>query len=206
MTFWGIVVAAGTGTRFGGAKTLEHLGDRPLWQWGRDLLAAGGASGVVVVGEVPGGVPGGERRRDSVAAGLAQVPEDVDIVVVHDAARPLASPDLLASLLERLAAGDADAVIPVVPVVDALKQVEDGWVTASLDRGSVGAVQTPQGFRASVLRAAHEEVGGDAPDDAWLVEQVGGRVAVVPGEPGNRKITYPSDLDEARARLQGQRP
>ena len=88
---WGIVVAGGSGLRFGGPKHSMELQGKPLWSWGRDMLVDAGVSHVVVVGPVPGGIPGGNRRRDSVAAGLAEIPDDVDYVIVHDAARPLAN-------------------------------------------------------------------------------------------------------------------
>lgn len=194
MSFWGVVVAAGAGRRFGRAKHDAELGGRPLWRWAEDALTAAGAAGVVVVGDVPGGIPGGARRRDSVAAGLAQVPGDTQFVLVHDAARPLATPALARRVAARLAAGDADAVVPVVAVRDTIKQIEGGWVAATLERSELRAVQTPQGFVADVLRRAHAASDADATDDAALVERWGGTVATVPGEPGNLKVTFPEDL------------
>ena len=96
---WGIVVAGGAGLRFGGPKHSMELQNRPLWSWGRDTLVEAGISHVIVVGPVPGGIPGGNRRRDSVAAGLAEIPEDVDYVVIHDAARPLVRPEDVARVV-----------------------------------------------------------------------------------------------------------
>ena len=194
MTFWGVVVAAGSGRRFGGAKHEQLLGDRPLWQWARDAVADAGAAGVVVVGDLPGGVPGGKRRRDSVAAGLAQVPKAAALVLIHDAARPLASADLARRVVARLEAGDVDGVVPALPVRDTLKRAADGSVLETISRNGLVAAQTPQGFRADVLRRAHEASDEDASDDALLVERMGGVVATVPGEPANLKVTYRDDL------------
>ncbi len=194
MSCWGVVVAAGAGRRFGAPKHDSSLGGRPLWQWARDALLAGGASGVVLVGPVPGGVPGGDRRRDSVAAGLAELPAAAATVLVHDAARPLAGTDLVARVAERLHEGDVDGVVPVVAVRDTIKEVAAGRVVRTVDRSRLASVQTPQGFRLAALRAAHDSITGDAPDDAWLVEQAGGTVATVPGDPRNLKVTYPDDL------------
>ena len=201
MTIVGILVAAGRGERFGGSKHSVELAGRPLWQHGHDNLLAGGVEEVVVVGAVPGGIPGGERRRDSVAAGLAAVPVDTEWVLVHDAARPLARPRLIRSVVGRLLAGDVDAVVPVVPVRDTIKRVEGDRVIETLAREPLVAVQTPQGFKVEALRSAHRVSDDDASDDALLVEQNGGSVTTVPGHPANLKITYPSDLAIAEALL-----
>ena len=143
---------------------------------------------------------GGERRSDSVRCGLDAVPDDCDIVVVHDGARPLASAELFESVIEAVLAG-ADAAIPGVPVTDTIKQIDDeGCVIGTLDRDDLVAVQTPQAFRAAVLRRAHEG-GPDATDDAALVEAVGGIVVVVPGEPANLKITTRHDLGVAHLHI-----
>lgn len=197
MTVHGIVVAAGRGERFGGPKSTALLAGRPLWEWGRSALLAGGVAEVTVVGPVPGGVPGGERRRDSVLAGIHALPPGVSHVLVHDAARPLASAGLVAQIIERLARGDVDGVIPVVPSRDALKRVVDSVVVESLVREEVMAAQTPQGFILDTLVAAHLGSSEDADDDATLIERVGGRIAVVPGEETNLKITHRSDLTVA---------
>jgi 2-C-methyl-D-erythritol 4-phosphate cytidylyltransferase len=213
---WTVVVAGGTGSRFGKPKQFENLAGRPVAEW--SVAAARKATdGVVLV--VPAReverarslgadvvVAGGATRSASVREGLANVPASAEIVVVHDAARPLASPELfaavLAPLLEALDAGPGrstspmlDAVVCALPVADTLKRVdvENGTVTATVDRSALVTVQTPQAFRASVLRRAHAG-GRDATDDAALVEAIGGTVRVVPGEPRNVKLTVASDL------------
>ena len=199
MNVAGIVVAAGRGTRFGGPKHIADLAGEPLWRRARDSLLEGGCEYTVVVADLPGAVPGGERRRDSVAAGLRALPGDVEFVLVHDAARALAGPGLAKAVIARLRVGDCDAVVPVVPVRDTIKQVDGEAVTATIDRTDLVLVQTPQGFRAAVLRAAHAAGSEDASDDAVLVERAGGRVVTVPGEITNFKITYPDDLRLAEA-------
>ena len=135
-------------------------------------------------------------------AGLAVVPESASIVCVHDAARPFATVALYRAVIDAVARG-ADAAVPGVPVTDTIKQVDsDGVVIATPERSSLVVVQTPQAFRADVLRAAHA-AGDDATDDAALVEAAGGTVVVVGGEIDNRKITVPADLEWARARVAG---
>jgi 2-C-methyl-D-erythritol 4-phosphate cytidylyltransferase len=201
VTIHGIVVAAGSGRRFGGTKHTATLGGRTLWERSRDALAAGGVGEIVVVGDVPGGVPGGDRRRDSVAAGLAALGPDAVYVLVHDAARPLVTVELVGRVISRLVAGGADAVVPVVPVRDTLKRVEGDEIVETVDRDPLVAAQTPQGFRVAALRAAHDSDGDDASDDALLVERSGGTVVTVEGDPVNMKITYPGDLAVAEALL-----
>jgi 2-C-methyl-D-erythritol 4-phosphate cytidylyltransferase len=197
---WTIVVGGGSGRRFGTAKQYEMLGDERVID--RSVAVARRASdGVVVVvppedAEREGAIAGGATRSESVRAGLAAVPADATIVCVHDAARPLASAELYARAIDAVVAG-ADGAVPAVPVADTIKVVVDGTVVSTPDRSTLVAVQTPQAFRASTLRAAHAD-GGDATDDAALVEAFGGRVVVVAGEAANRKITVPDDLDRAR--------
>ena len=201
MTFWAIVVAAGSGSRFGAPKHTALISGRPLWELARSALTDAGASSVVVVGDVAGGVPGGARRRDSVAAGLAEIPSEVEFVLIHDAARPLATAELALRVASRIGEGDVDAAIPGIVVTDAIKQLDTDGRIVSVDRDFLRAVQTPQGFRASSLRAAHETVEGDAADDAELIERWGGTVAMIDGETSNLKITYESDLAVAEVLL-----
>jgi 2-C-methyl-D-erythritol 4-phosphate cytidylyltransferase len=201
---WAVVVGGGSGQRFGRPKQFEMLTDERVIDRSR-RIAAEVCDGVVVVvppsdAEREGGVPGGATRSASVRAGLAAVPDAVDIVCVHDAARPLASPELYRAVIDAVVAG-ADGAIPGVPVVDTIKVVDDhGLVVATPARSTLVAVQTPQAFRADALRAAHAG-GGDGTDDAALVEAAGGRVAVVSGEATNRKITDRADLDWAREQV-----
>lgn len=199
---WGIVVAAGGGVRFGRPKHELQLAGRPLWEWARDALLRSGAGRVVVVGPVPGGVEGGPERRISVARGLARVDQEAEIVAVHDAARPLAQPAMIAGMYETLRMEGLDGVIPVAPIPDAVKRrnAADGLILETLARTEteVVAAQTPQVFRAGALRRAHaayaEGPPGQTPDDAAMVERIGGRVGTVPGDRAAMKITYPEDL------------
>jgi 2-C-methyl-D-erythritol 4-phosphate cytidylyltransferase len=145
-------------------------------------------------------VPGGATRSESVRAGLAAVPGEADVVLVHDAARPLATVALFEAVLAAVAGG-ADCAIPGLAVANTVKRVKGRKVVETVDRSDLVEVQTPQGFRAAALRAAHAEEP-DATDDAALVEAAGGSVVVVDGEPGNLKLTHPQDLAVARALLE----
>ncbi|RLE16112.1 MAG: 2-C-methyl-D-erythritol 4-phosphate cytidylyltransferase [Actinobacteria bacterium] len=202
MTTWTIVVAGGSGTRFGGPKHRQMLDGVELWQRSVDAFDAAGIEHIVVVGDVPGGIPGGSRRRDSVACGLGAVPDIADWVLIHDAARPLVTPQLIERVLARASMGDVDGVIPAVPVTDTLKRVQDEAVLATVDRNGLSTVQTPQAFRVPVLRAAHDSDITDATDDAGLVERADGTVVAVMGDPMNIKITNPGDLEIARVYLE----
>ncbi len=206
---WTIVVAAGAGLRFGARKQFASLGGASVVQ--RAVAGAAAVSrGVVVV--LPGDalefvrpaaaadielrvVEGGTTRAASVRCGLDVVPDDCDVILVHDAARPLASTRLFTSVIEAVVAG-AEAVVPGIPVADSLRRVDGGVV----DRDTLVAVQTPQGFPAAVLRRAHAS-GTEATDDASLAERIGVEVTIVGGEPENRKITDPVDLTAADAIL-----
>jgi 2-C-methyl-D-erythritol 4-phosphate cytidylyltransferase len=206
---WTVVVAGGSGARFGAAKQYERIGvDRVLDLAVRTACAC--SSGVVVVvpaadvgreatllGPAVAVVAGGATRSESVRAGLAAVPADATVVCVHDAARPFASQELFAAVVEAVRGG-TDGAVPGVPVTDTIKVVDGtGAVVDTPARDRLVAVQTPQAFRAEALRRAHAD-GSDGTDDAALVERAGGRVVVVPGEPGNGKITHPDDLRRAR--------
>ncbi len=201
MSIWAIVVAAGSGSRFGGQKQFEELEGRRVVDWA--LVASRAvADGVVLVvptDHVEDGAPvadvvviGGATRSASVRAGLAAVPDDADVVVVHDAARPFAAPALFEAVVAAVRAG-ADAAVPGIPVADTVKRVVGSEVVATLDRDELVAVQTPQAFAAAALRRAHAEAA-EATDDAALVEATGGRVVIVPGDPSNAKITLRTDL------------
>jgi 2-C-methyl-D-erythritol 4-phosphate cytidylyltransferase len=208
MTTWVVVVAAGRGHRFGGEKQYERLGERRVIDWslsaasavadGIVVVTANGESTEVAAESIASGGPirfvaGGATRSASVRAGLAAVPADAEVIVVHDAARPLATTALFDRVISAIRDG-ADAAVPGVAVVDTIRRRDGGVV----DRDALLAVQTPQAFRAEVLRAAHA-AGADATDDASLVESSGGRVVVVAGEAENRKVTTPADLIIAEA-------
>lgn len=201
---WTIVVAGGGGSRFGGAKQYVEVAGRRVIDW--SVAAARTVSdGLVAVvpaadvgRDLPGAdvvVAGGATRSASVRAGLAAVPADADVVVVHDAARPAAGAELFRAVVTAVRGG-ADAAVPGIPVVDSLRWRAGGAV----DREALVAVQTPQAFSAPALRAAHA-TGADASDDATLVEMGGGTVVVVEGDTGNVKLTHPSDLDVVARRL-----
>jgi 2-C-methyl-D-erythritol 4-phosphate cytidylyltransferase len=209
---WTIVVGGGSGARFGRPKQYERLDDTRMIDHSVAVSSGAGVGVVVVVplddvereSVIFAGraivVAGGPTRSASVRCGLAAVPEDSDVVVVHDAARPFASRALFAAVIEAVGDG-ADGAVPGLAVTDTIKVVgDDGVVTATPPRERLVAVQTPQAFRAEVLRAAHR-AGAEGTDDAAVVEAMGGRVVVVPGEPDNRKVTHPIDLDWARAHL-----
>lgn len=207
---WSIVVAAGSGVRFGDRKQFVSLGGVSVLQRSVDVAAAVSEGVVIVVpddAEADHGVAvaagtelvataGGSTRAESVRAGLALVPDECDVVLVHDAARPLATTELFTAVVTALESG-ADAVVPGVPIADTVRHVESG----SVDRDALVAVQTPQGFRAEVLRRAHGSAA-DATDDATLAESIGVAVTVIPGESTNRKITDRVDLLAAEALVQ----
>jgi 2-C-methyl-D-erythritol 4-phosphate cytidylyltransferase len=129
------------------------------------------------------------------------VPDDASVIVVHDAARPLADATLFERVIAAVREG-ADGAVPGVPVADTVKRVDPsgGHVVETLDRAALRAVQTPQAFTADVLRRAHAD-GGDATDDAALVEAIGGKVVIVEGDAANLKVTGPDDLVRAEALL-----
>lgn len=211
-----VVPAAGAGTRLGpGApKALRVLAGEPLLVHALRRLRACDAVGPVVavvpagteaeVAELAAGldvlvVAGGAERQDSVAAGLAALPADVDLVLVHDAARALVPVEVVARVVAALAGG-APAVVPVLPVADTVKRVDgDGRVCATVPRADLRAVQTPQGFRRDVLVEAHARAGTPATDDAALVEALGVPVQTVAGAPEAFKVTTAFDLLVAEA-------
>jgi 2-C-methyl-D-erythritol 4-phosphate cytidylyltransferase len=215
-----LIVAAGSGERLGagGPKALVPLAGRPMLEWSLASLAAVSAVTAVIVAlpaavagsfDLPRGVigvAGGEVRSASVLAALEAAPEG-DPILVHDAARPLATPDLFLRAIDALAVSGADAVVAALPVTDTIKRVPVGStaVATTLPRAELWAVQTPQVFRrealARVLGAASPDVLAAATDDAGLIEAAGGSVHVVAGEPNNFKITHPADLRAAELLL-----
>ncbi|MCL2532659.1 MAG: 2-C-methyl-D-erythritol 4-phosphate cytidylyltransferase [Nocardiaceae bacterium] len=211
-----LVPAAGRGVRLGESvpKAFVELAGRTMLRRAVDgLLESGVVDTVVVIvpedlvdaarADLPEGVVvvvGGEERSDSVRAGLAAA-TGAELVLVHDAARALTPPSLVARIVAELHAGRT-AVIPVLPVSDTIKTVDVlGAVTGTPPRSELRAVQTPQGFDANLLRRAYQDVDGDATDDAGLVERLGERVRTIVGEPEAFKITTPWDLALARILL-----
>jgi 2-C-methyl-D-erythritol 4-phosphate cytidylyltransferase len=215
MSVWAILVAAGRGERLGldRPKAFANLGDEPLLAEPlRRLEACPWVDAVVLVappgweepailvaeeegcGKVHACVAGGDTRSDSVRAGLAEVPQDALVVLVHDAARPLLSDEVVERVLAPLSEG-WDGAVPGLPVGDTLKRVgSDGAVEETVARDTLWAVQTPQAFAANVLRRVQAD-GGDATDCAGLVEAAGGRIKVVEGDPRLLKVTSEADLE-----------
>ena len=202
---WAIVVAAGSGRRFGGAKQYADLAGRRVVDWAVDG-ARSVADGVVLVVRADAAaepepavdvvVAGADARSGSVRAGLAAVPGDAEVVLVHDGARPLAGHGVFRAVVDAVLTG-ADAAVPVVEVIDSISDPHG----VPVDRASLRAVQTPQGFSAEVLRRVHAGAP-EATDDASLVVAAGGRVRLVAGERWNLKVTDPDDLAVAEALLE----
>lgn len=205
---WVVVVAGGSGSRYGGPKQYEFLAGERVIDWSISAASLC-ADGVVVVvaatsdlAEIRGElqvhakirsvVHGGASRSASVRNGLAAVPATASVIVVHDAARPLASPQLFTNAVQAIRNG-AGAAVTAIPVVDTIKRTDGSRVTGTVDRTDLVAVQTPQAFNAALLRRAHA-TGSDATDDAGLVEALGATVVTVPGDVRNLKLTTPEDL------------
>ncbi|GAA3164538.1 MULTISPECIES: 2-C-methyl-D-erythritol 4-phosphate cytidylyltransferase [Streptomyces] len=225
-----VIPAAGRGVRLGpGApKALRTLGGTPMLVHAVRAMAASRAVSLVVVVAPPDGapevralldehsfsraellvVPGGETRQESVRRGLDALPDGIDVVLVHDAARPLVPVDTVDAVIAAVRAG-APAVVPALPLADTVKQVEPRPrgeaepVTGTPERALLRAVQTPQGFDRETLLKAHDTVveGEGATDDAGLVERLGAPVVVVPGHEEAFKVTRPLDLVLAEAVL-----
>ncbi len=206
MKVWTIVVAGGNGSRFGGQKQFEKLCGKPLVEWATSVSRQVSEGVILVVPQdcdkndylyVDAVTVGGNTRSQSVRQGLSKVPDSADIVIIHDCARPLASKDLFERVISAVEGG-ADGAIPGVAVSDTLKRSisnNQGFIEvhSTLEREGVYAVQTPQAFRLIKLKQAHESLS-DASDDAHLVENIGGKVVIVQGDPRNIKVTIPSDF------------
>jgi 2-C-methyl-D-erythritol 4-phosphate cytidylyltransferase len=208
-----LVVAAGRGERLGtpGPKAFVMLGGRPMLQWSIDALHAVDEIERIVVALPPGvhapagtiGVPGGDERSQSVRAAL-RAAGDAGVVLVHDAARPMLTSQIVQDCLDALAAHDCDAAIAAAPVVDTIKESRGEEVVRTLDRSRLWAVQTPQVFnRAALERAlsAGDAALAAATDDASLVEAAGGTVRIVPAPRENLKVTTLLDLRMAELLL-----
>lgn len=211
------MVAGGSGTRFGGLKQFAMLAGRPVAQWSVETCRSVAAGVILVVPEAADDdglgslgadrvVRGGDTRSASVRAGLAVVPSDAAVIVVHDAARPLASVALFRLVVDAVANGAAGAIctIPVSDTIKAVQRTHDGLdvVSRTIDRAGLVNVQTPQAFAAGVLRRAHR-TQSNATDDAALVEELGLTVWSVPGDRRNFKLTTPDDLAYAELLLMG---
>lgn len=219
MTTSAVVLAAGRGTRFGGeeSKVWAPLAGRPLLVHALEAFARTNAVDEIVVVVRPGDearaasvvrgfplptrvVTGGERRLDSARAGVSAARGEV--VLIHDAARPLASPDLIRRVLA--AARQHEAAAPVVPVADTVRYARKGFLAETVDRSELVLIQTPQGFRRELLVAGYGEAdrrGLDLSDDAAAVLLLGRLVAAVPGDPANLKVTRREDLAVAERLL-----
>jgi 2-C-methyl-D-erythritol 4-phosphate cytidylyltransferase len=215
MSTWALLVAAGAGERLGAdrPKAFVALAGQPLLaeslqrleqsEWVDSIVVAaavGWEEPTILLAEelaatkVAAVVTGGETRAESVRAAMAEVPTDALAVVVHDAARPLLTDDVLERVLVPLAEA-FDGVVPFLPIADTVKRVEGVVVAETLDRASLVAAQTPQAFTSAALRAALEGDLAGATDCASLVERRGGRVRVVPGDPRLVKVTTREDLE-----------
>ena len=212
MSTWAVLAAGGSGERLGSdrPKAFARLGELPLLaeSLGR-LEESDWVDSIVVVvpsgweepaillaeelgaGKVAGVVPGGATRAESVRLGVMEVPDDAAVILVHDAARPVLSEEVVERVLVPLSEG-WDGVVPALPVADTVKRVRGEEVVETLPRDELVAVQTPQAFLADALRRAVE--GGEASDCAALVERAGGRVRVVEGDPRLLKVTTQVEL------------
>lgn len=224
MSVWAVLVAAGRGERLGEdkPKAFARLGELPmLAEPLRRLDESAWVDGIVVVAppeweepaillaeelgasKVSACVPGGATRTESVRAGVAEVPEDAAVILVHDAARPLVTDEVIERVISALGEG-FDGAIPGLAVSDTVKRVRDGVVVETVARDELVTVQTPQGFVAPALRDALERASNSllqATDCAALVEAAGGRVTVVAGDERLLKVTTRADLERVTAWL-----
>jgi 2-C-methyl-D-erythritol 4-phosphate cytidylyltransferase len=214
MSVWAVIVAAGRGERLGldRPKAFAKLNGRPLLAESLERLEASGWVDSIVVaappdweepvillaeelgcGKVVAAVPGGETRAASVRAGLAEVPDDAAVVLVHDAARPVLAEEVVERLMTPLTEG-WDGVVPGLPIADTVKRVDGDQIVETVDRDALVISQTPQAFVWPALRDA-AVAGDDATDCSALVEARGGRIKVVPGDPRLVKVTDRNDLE-----------
>lgn len=220
MSVWAIIAAAGSGTRMGGdkVKTLQLLGGRACICYSVEKLRPH-VDGIIIAARqvdienyqealslyglsADAYVLGGQNRKDSVQSALKTLPDDCDLVLVHDGARPLLSHDLIKRVLE--SARRFGSGVPALPITDTVKRVNmNGQSVDSLERQPLRTVQTPQAFHRVLIQSAYDEVDGLATDDASLVEQLGVPVHLVQGEVNNIKLTLPGDLERAEEILRG---
>jgi 2-C-methyl-D-erythritol 4-phosphate cytidylyltransferase len=215
LAVWAVLAAAGRGERLGGRrpKAFAKLRDRPLLAESLERLEASGWIDAIVIVAPPGWeepsilvaeelactkvvacATGGETRAESVRAGLAEVADEADVIVVHDAARPVLPEEVIERVLRALNEG-WDGAVPGLPLADTVKRVQNAQVVETLPREELVAVQTPQAFLAPVLRDALAGVLAGATDCAALVEARGGRVTVVTGDLRLLKVTDQADLE-----------
>ena len=214
MSVWAVLVAAGRGERLAAdrPKAFANLGGRPLLAEALERLEASEQVDHIVIvapegweepaillaeelsaGKVASCVAGGRTRAQSVRAGVQEVPDDSSVILVHDAARPLVSSDLIERLLSAL--GDGwDGVVPALSLTDTVKRAKAEAVVETVDRSELYAVQTPQAFRAEILRRAVDDTLEEATDCSGLVEALGGRVRLVEGDARLIKVTTATDL------------
>ena len=214
-----VILAGGTGERFGkeGGKQLVEIAGKPILTWSAEAFDAVGDIGLIVIVcpadrkdeylksaidprpfDTPVVVaPAGSTRQESAFSGLELVPDDYEYVVMHDGARPLISPELIAHTIATLQGNiDADGAVVAHPAIDTLKVVENGVIVGTPDRSVFWNAQTPQVFRAGIYRRAHASALSDGfvgTDDSSLIERLGGRVLVVEGKRDNIKLTVPED-------------
>lgn len=211
-----LIVAGGSGVRFGSKKQFLPLQGTPVLRRTADVFAAHPAIGHLTVAvpdediphtrEILTGLPipltitaGGATRQESVYRGLLATPAEDPVVLVHDGVRPLITAEIITRIIEGL--GDCPGCIPALPMTDTLKQIRDGRVVRTVDRSSLFRVQTPQAFDRATLINAHETGVSGATDDSALLEALGHEVRIVPGDPTNLKITIPEDITLAEAIL-----
>lgn len=226
MTAAAVIVAAGKGERFGNSgKVLVMLLDRPMLTYSLDAFEAATSVSeiVIVVGEhtreaitdlIDSGtwskvrevVSGGDTRQQSTANGVAAVASDADVILVHDAARPLIQPEQIDACT--LSAHEYGGAILAAPVTDTIKRVVDGRITETIDRSTLWAAQTPQAFRTDLLHAMvayAEQATETVTDEASLAEALGYPVQIVPSDSSNLKITHPADVVVAETLLQARK-